>query len=237
MQYPSWVQLPQQRQRIGMGLPVVDDDWQAQLLGQQHLLAEQLHLPFLRRIFRPVIVQSDLPDSPALGVSGQGFQLFQIVFGGVPRLLRVDAGGKVHKVVPFRQFARGVARGQIGPYGHYIFHALPVDAFQQFVPVGIEPFVIVVGVGIKYPVHGFSFGKKRGRRQRCCPGPAIYILCSRVYQHSFAPAGIASSSIKRCRLSPCSAEISMPLDSRPIILRGARLVHATTVLPTSSSGL
>jgi len=60
-------------------------------------------------------------------------------------------------------------------------------------------------------------------------------------QQSFAPAGMASSTISRCSFSsPFSlwtAEISIPQDWRPIILRGGRLIMATSVLPTSSSGL
>ena len=69
--------------------------------------------------------------------------------------------------------------------------------------------------------------------------------CGRLFhlpsQQSFAPAGMASSTISRCSFSsPFSlwtAEISIPQDWRPIILRGGRLIMATSVLPTSSSGL
>ena len=53
---------------------------------------------------------------------------------------------------------------------------------------------------------------------------------------SLAPAGILSSRMTRFSLSPRSADRSMPQLSWPIILRGARLVTATKVLPTSSSG-
>ena len=66
----------------------------------------------------------------------------------------------------------------------------------------------------------------------------VYTGCA---QHSLAPAGIASSTITRWSFSsPCSvwtAESSMPQLSCPIILRGGRLIMATRVLPTSSSGL
>ena len=59
-------------------------------------------------------------------------------------------------------------------------------------------------------------------------------------QQSSYPAGMASSSISRWSFSPPSssltAEMSMPLDSRPIIFRGLRLTQATTVLPTRVSG-
>ena len=59
-------------------------------------------------------------------------------------------------------------------------------------------------------------------------------------QHSSKPAGTLSSSISRWSRSLPStsftAEMSIPLDSRPIIFRGARLTQATRVLPTRSSG-
>ena len=83
----------------------------------------------------------------------------------------------------------------------------------------------------------FSFKKSRGRRPNGLR-PNSY---SRKTQHIFAPAGILSSIISRFRrsspFSVWTAEMSMPLDSSPIIFRGGRLTMATRVLPTSSSGL
>ncbi len=85
--------------------------------------------------------------------------------------------------------------------------------------------------------------RKKGTRL-CSPEqrkvPSLYHL-SVLSQHSFAPAGMASSIIIRFSFSsPFSvwmADSSMPLDSRLIIFRGGRLVMATRVLPISSSGL
>ena len=61
------------------------------------------------------------------------------------------------------------------------------------------------------------------------------------FQHILAPAGMASSRMRRFSFSSprsvWTAEMSMPLDSSPIIFRGGRLTMATRVLPTSSSGL
>ena len=69
----------------------------------------------------------------------------------------------------------------------------------------------------------------------------IGFACIQNTQHIFAPAGILSSIISRFRrsspFSVWTAEMSMPLDSSPIIFRGGRLTMATRVLPTSSSGL
>lgn len=59
-------------------------------------------------------------------------------------------------------------------------------------------------------------------------------------QYSFAPAGIRPSTISRlrpsCPSTSCTAEISMPQESMPIIFLGGRFVIAMQVLPTSSSG-
>ena len=84
-----------------------------------------------------------------------------------------------------------------------------------------------------------SFRQKSNRflanNRRAFPkGPADGV------QQSFAPAGMASSIMRRCSFSsPFSlwtAEISMPQDSRPIIFLGGRLTIAASVLPTSCSG-
>ena len=60
------------------------------------------------------------------------------------------------------------------------------------------------------------------------------------YQQSFAPAGMASFSMRRFSFSsPFSlwtADRSMPHDSWPIIFLGGRLITAASVLPTSASG-
>ena len=60
------------------------------------------------------------------------------------------------------------------------------------------------------------------------------------YQQSFAPAGMASFSMRRFSFSsPFSlwtADRSMPHDSWPIIFLGGRLMIAASVLPTSVSG-
>ena len=64
---------------------------------------------------------------------------------------------------------------------------------------------------------------------------------SLLHQHSFAPAGMASSTMIRFSFSsPFSvwmADSSIPQLSRPIIFLGGRFTMATRVLPTSSSGL
>ena len=65
--------------------------------------------------------------------------------------------------------------------------------------------------------------------------PVLFMALSFGYT-SLEPAGTLSSSMTRWSLSPRSADSSMPQLSCPIIFRGARLVTATSVFPTSSSG-
>ena len=92
---------------------------------------------------------------------------------------------------------------------------------------------------VEFPHIIASFRQKSNRflanNRRAFPkGPADGV------QQSFAPAGMASSSMRRCSFSsPFSlwtAEMSMPQDSRPIIFLGGRLTIAASVLPTSCSG-
>ena len=87
--------------------------------------------------------------------------------------------------------------------------------------------------GRKFP-HG-NFRTTRFLRSQNTPAGGTVVPLH--VQQSFAPAGMLSLSMRRFSFSSFSADSSMPLDSCPIILRGGRLVTATTVLPTSSSGL
>ena len=87
--------------------------------------------------------------------------------------------------------------------------------------------------GRKFP-HG-NFRTTRVLRSQNTPAGGTVVPLH--VQQSFAPAGMLSLSMRRFSFSSFSADSSMPLDSCPIILRGGRLVTATTVLPTSSSGL
>ena len=83
---------------------------------------------------------------------------------------------------------------------------------EQFAAIRVELLVVIMRVCIKDQCH----------------------------QHILAPAGILSSNMTRFSFSsPFSlwtAEISIPQLSRPIILRGGRLMIASSVLPTSCSG-
>lgn len=68
----------------------------------------------------------------------------------------------------------------------------------------------------------------------------LFFYSPMLHQYSFDPAGMWSSTMRRCRSSLPSfwltALMTMPQLSMPIILRGGRLVMAIRVFPTSSSG-
>ena len=74
----------------------------------------------------------------------------------------------------------------------------------------------------------------------CLGGLSAGLLAVLHPQYSFAPAGMWGSTIRRWRRSSPSswwtAEISIPSESMPIILRGGRFVMAIQVLPTRVSG-
>ena len=59
----------------------------------------------------------------------------------------------------------------------------------------------------------------------------------RIDQHTSVPASASFSGVTRQSLSPSAAQSNIPRLSIPRILRGARLVTTTTLLPTISSGV
>ena len=77
-------------------------------------------------------------------------------------------------------------------------------------------------------------------RERFSVSSYIFAFLLYLDQYSFAPAGIRSSTISRFRpslpSSSCTAEISIPQESIPIIARGGRFTMAIAVLPIRSSG-
>ena len=73
-------ELPDNGHAVLVGLPVVDDDRQVQLLRQGQLGPEHRLLPLPGRVVLPVVVQSDLPDGHHLGAGlGQRPDLLQPV--------------------------------------------------------------------------------------------------------------------------------------------------------------
>lgn len=60
-----------------VGLPVVDDNGQAEGLCQLQLAVEHVLLESPGRVVLPVVIQADLSDGPHLGAGGQLPQLQQ----------------------------------------------------------------------------------------------------------------------------------------------------------------
>ena len=74
MEDAGWFVLPQALHRVAVGFPVVDDDRQAEVVGEFQLAAEEVHLRVPRGVLLPVIVEADLTD-------GDRFLLFLEQFG------------------------------------------------------------------------------------------------------------------------------------------------------------
>ena len=147
---------PNHLQAVVVGLPVVDDDGQVQLLRQLQLLVEHLLLVLPGRVVLPVVVQADLPNGLYLGAGGQGPQLLQPAVLPVPAVGGVDPHGGVDEGEALRQLHGGAGGLQVTARIDNQFHAPGRHGSQQFQPVAVERAGVVVGVGIEY-VH-----------KRCC---------------------------------------------------------------------
>ena len=97
---------------------------------------------------------------------------------------------------------------------------------------------LVWGPGLSAYRAVFSFKRCKTEVTSCATGLTGH--AARPAQYSFAPAGILSSTISRFSpsrpFSSCTAEISIPSESMPIIFLGGRFTMAMAVFPTSSSG-
>ena len=136
-------------QAVPVGLPVMDDYRQIQLLRQRQLLAEYHLLEVSGGIFRPVVVQPDLADGRHLRLRQQLPQRRQIGVLKARAVLRVDACGGVHMAVPLCQRRRGAGGGQVTARIQHQLHPGFRQRGQHRVPVAVKAAVVIVGVGIK----------------------------------------------------------------------------------------
>ena len=81
--------------RVGVGVAVVDDNREGQLLRKRHLAAQHVLLQLARGIFRPVVVQPDLADGDDLRPRGERAQIVNLRGGEVVAVFRVDANGGI----------------------------------------------------------------------------------------------------------------------------------------------
>src|SRR5580692_2243222 len=92
------------------------------------------------------------------------------------------------------------------------------------------------------PTRRLRTGTRRGatRIERSHPmeRERFLVFVFTICHLTFAPAGTSSAKVQRTGLpsGPTEAASNMPLDSRPRIFLGARLVTITTLRPTRSSG-
>ena len=131
-------------------VPGMNNHRQIQLFCQFQLLFKHRFLDVPVR-FRPVVIQADFAHRHHFGVfqylpdGGNSF------LGVFVRLFRVVPGGGVHKGIFFRVF-------QGNPGGFHIASAVDdaADALlrqgsEHCLPVLVEAFIVIMGVGIKNP--------------------------------------------------------------------------------------
>ena len=151
MEHPPGVGVgPDHVQAVLVGVPVVDDGGEIQLLRQGELGVE--HLPGEGPPlggFHPVIVQADLPHRHHLFVGAQGLDPVRVGQGHPLQILRVVAGGGVEEGVALRQGDGLLRRLQIAAGADHQGHPPLRQRGEQLIPVWIEGVVIVVGVGVK----------------------------------------------------------------------------------------
>ena len=136
-------------QAVPVGLPVVDDDGQPQLLRQLHLGVEHLPLELTGGIVFPVIVQSNLPDGPDLWMGGQGAELAGPALLPGTAVRGVNPHGGVDKGKPLRQLHRRFGALQVTARVQNQLHTLLGHGGENLQPVGVEGPGVVVGVGVK----------------------------------------------------------------------------------------
>ena len=86
-----------------MGLPVMDNNGQAQPFGQQKLVFKKTLLNVGRGVFLPIIIQPNFADGHHLWLRRKPFQLFQIILGNTLDLLRMNAHRSINVRIGFGQ--------------------------------------------------------------------------------------------------------------------------------------
>ena len=146
--------LPHNRQRIGMGLPVMDNHRQPQLLRQRHLCAQYMLLPRTAGVFLPVVIQTDLTDRHHFVVPGQRAEYINVGVRKIAAVFRMNAHGGIYMVKPFRQRHRltgGLHRTAGVDDQPHIFLR---HSGKHRLTVRVKGFVVVMGMCIKQ--HGSS---------------------------------------------------------------------------------
>jgi hypothetical protein len=196
----------------------VDEDGKPGGGGDFHLGGKGLAL-FLARGVVVVVVEADFADGDDVGVVAEGFEFFEGVGSGEAGFVGMDSGGGIDAG---DVGAAGVVVGEFGGAVHGVGAVADADGEDGFDSGGVGTLehrlaVAVVAVAVEVSVGVDEHGAASYLRR--------------------APSSTSSRKLARTGLPPSrDAARSMPLDSRPRILRGARLATMTTLRPMRDSG-
>ena len=96
-----------------------------------------------------VVVEADFPQSDDLGVPEHVGDFGKVLLGEVLRLMGMVAHSGVEKGVALGQSGGFLGSFQIAAHVDDVANAVILQSGDDFVPVGVEAFVVVVGVGIE----------------------------------------------------------------------------------------
>ena len=199
---PHRRKLPDDGKAVAVGLPVVENDRQLQLLRQRQLPLQHLLLQGTGRVLLPVVVQSDLPDGHHLLPLRQLPQTLYLLRLKVVAVLRVQAHCGVY-MGKLRRQCNGLLRGGQGAAGvHHQPDTLLGQSRQYLPPVRVKGLIVIVGMGIKQ--HGCSpFAQSSTGRRSLRRPVGSYYASSSVTRPSRVSATYCSFSSRRRAMWGC----------------------------------
>ena len=142
------------RKAVGVRIAVMDDDRHRQTLRQCHLCAERRLLFLarrrrLRRLFDPIVIQTDLADRLNLVLVRQPFDLLHILHAPSQCIFRMNSHRGIDMRIDVRQPNGHLRRFNIASRVDNQTDTILRHGAQQVIAVLIKPVVIVMGMGIK----------------------------------------------------------------------------------------
>ena len=117
MHHPLGPVLPEQRQCVGVGVPIVEDDRQLQLICQCKLPLQHSELNRPGRTILIVVIQAELPHGHALFIREEQAQCVEIRIRNPPGSLGVEACGRPDVIIAVRQLQIKAGGRDIRPAG------------------------------------------------------------------------------------------------------------------------
>ena len=114
-------------------------------LGTKHFLLFPVFFLFLV----PIVIQADFSNSHHLIHSGNPGDLIQCIPGHFVRIIRMHAHCPVYERIFFGKLYCPVELSYGSTYIHNMPHTLLLHPCQQFLPVRVKSFVIIMGMRIK----------------------------------------------------------------------------------------